>query len=108
MRTNNDKPTGMCPNLTKPKKTVRKKPNPYKAPITIKRYYKGIEYGIQVLRDDLLNELPDTITKEELESLIKYRANRMVAASKQRLSLLEKRKTKEKIKEWEEKEWESL
>ncbi len=101
------KPTsaGMDPKMTvPPKKKPRKKPNPYKAPITVKRYYKGIAYGIQLLRDDLLGQIED----EELKRLIIDRAGVMMAASSRKLTELEKKKTKEKLLEWEEKEWERI
>lgn len=101
------KPTsaGMDPKMTvPPKKKPRKKPNPYRAPITVKRYYKGIAYGIQLLRDDLLGQIED----EELKRLIIDRAGVMMAASSRKLTELEKKKTKEKLLEWEEKEWERI
>lgn len=101
------KPTsaGMDPKMTvPPKKKPRKKPNPYRAPVTVKRYYKGIAYGIQLLRDDLLGQIED----EELKRLIIDRAGVMMAASSRKLTELEKKKTKEKLLEWEEKEWERI
>lgn len=99
------KPAGMCPNMaTPPKPKPRKKPNPYQAPITVKRYYKGIAYGVDLLRDDLLNLIED----EELKKLIKNRAQVLKTSSSNKLINLEKQKTKQKLKEWEEKEWESL
>ena len=98
-------PAGMCPNMTKPqKKKTRKKPSPYKSPIHVKRYYKGLTDGIAILRDDLLEQIED----EELKSLIKLRASRMAAAQSKRLTDLENKKTKEKIAKWEEEEWMSL
>lgn len=101
------KPTsaGMDPKMTvPPKKKPRKKPNPYRAPVTVKRYYKGIAYGIQLLRDDLLGQIED----EELRKQIIDRAGVMMAASSRKLTELEKKKTKEKLLEWEEKEWERI
>lgn len=101
------KPTsaGMDPKMTvPPKKKPRKKPNPYRAPVTVKRYYKGIEYGIKVLRDDLLSQVED----EELKKLIAKRAGLMIGVSNKKLTDLEKKKTKEKLLEWEEKEWERI
>lgn len=96
---------GMDPKMTvPPKKKPRKKPNPYRAPVTVKRYYKGIAYGIQLLRDDLLGQIED----EELKRLIIDRAGVMMAASSRKLTELEKKKTKEKLLEWEEKEWERI
>ena len=96
---------GMDPKMTvPPKKKPRKKPNPYRAPVTVKRYYKGIAYGIQLLRDDLLGQIED----EELKRQIIDRAGVMMAASSRKLTELEKKKTKEKLLEWEEKEWERI
>ena len=99
------KPAGMCPNMgTPPKPKPRKKPNPYRAPLPVKRYYKGIAYGLDLLRDDLLNNVED----EELKALIKERARILKASSALALTNLEKQKTKQKLKEWEEKEWERI
>ena len=96
---------GMSPDITKPKKTPpRKKPNPYKAPLHVKRYYKGIAYGMDVLRDDLIQLIDD----ENIQTLIKDRTRILKIASNATLTKLEKQKTKQKIKEWEEKEWEHV
>jgi len=105
-----EKPTGMCPNMaTPPKKKPKKKPNPYRAPNTVKRYYKGIDYGIHLLRDELLNTLEEKgLLTDELKEVIKTKAQYTAMASTKKLTELEKQKTKQKIKEWEEKEWESL
>lgn len=101
---------GMNPKFTEPpKKKRRKKPNPYRAPNTIKRYYAGIEAGIRILENDLLTQLEGhDVTKEELIEMIRFRSGRMIAGSKKKLIELEKQKTKERNLKWEEKEWESL
>jgi len=90
--------------MTKKKPTKRKKPNPYKAPPTVKRYYSGIAYGIDLLRDDLIESCDSDIVKQ----WIKDRAQRLKQASSKKLTDLEKKKTKEKLKDWEEREWENL
>ena len=90
--------------MTKKKPAKRKKPNPYKAPPTVKRYYSGIAYGIDLLRDDLIDSCDNDIIKQ----WIKDRAHRLKQASSKKLTDLEKKKTKEKLKEWEEREWENL
>ena len=95
---------GMCPEMTAAKKKKRKKPNPYRAPLSVKRYYKGIHYGVDLLRDDLLGLIDD----EDLKALIKDRAKNVKVSSSLKLTALEKQKTKEKLKEWEDKEWESI
>ena len=98
-------PVGMCPEVTKPvKRKARKKPSKYKAPITVKRYYKGIEEGIIRLRDDLLANIED----ESLKQIIKDRASTMMRVSSRELSTLEKRKQKEKETKWEQDEWERI
>ena len=96
--------------MTKQKPKRRKKPNPYRAPITIKRYYAGIAYGVDLLRDDLIEhcQCADSHDNEVIKQWIKERAQYMKATSNKKLTDLEKQKTKEKIKEWEEKEWENL
>lgn len=100
-----DNPAGMCPMMTKPPaKKPRKKPNPYKAPITVRKYYNGLNDGIRILRDDLLNLIED----DEIKEIISNRAKVMAAAQSKRLTELEKQKTKQRIKNWEEKEWESI
>ena len=105
MRVKDEKPAGMCPNMaTPPKPKAKKKPNPYRAPNTVKRYYAGIEYGAQLLRDDLLEQIED----ESIKELIRFRTGRVVTASKRKLFELEKQKTQQKLKEWEEKEWERI
>lgn len=104
-------PAGMNPKMTVPQKPKKRKPpSPYKAPITVKKYYKGLEDGIRLLENDLYANLEDKsfITQEELIQLIKERAVRNVQTQKVKLIALEKEKTKKKIKEWEEKEWESI
>lgn len=104
-------PAGMNPKMTVPKKPKKRKPpNPYKAPMSVKRYYSGLEDGIRLLEKDLYANLEDKsfITQEELMQLIKERAARNVQTQKVKLIALEKEKTKKKIKEWEEKEWESI
>ena len=101
------KPTsaGMNPKMTEPpKKKERKKPKPYRAPTSLKKYHEGVEAGIKLLRDDLLNEYDDDV----LKSYIKKRAGALISASNKKLTEYEKRKTKEKLLEWEEKEWESI
>lgn len=110
-KTNMDKkqfPAGMCPYMVRTEtakaKTKRKKPNPYKAPTSVKRYYDGIAYGIDVLRDDLLSKIED----EELKTLITGRARTMKLVSSNKLARMEKEKTKKKMLEWEEKEWEHI
>ena len=90
--------------MTKKKPAKRKKPNPYKAPPTVKRYYSGIAYGIDLLRDDLIDSCDNDIVKQ----WIKDRAHRLKQSSSKKLTDLEKKKTKEKLKEWEEREWENL
>lgn len=105
MRVRDSKPTGMCPNMTAPPKSKpRKKPNPYRAPNTVKRYYAGIAYGVDLLRDDLIERCDNPVIQE----WVKDRARHLKAASNKKLTELEKKKTKEKLKEWEEKEWERL
>lgn len=110
MRVRDEKPTGMSPNMaTPPKPKKRKKPNPYRAPNTVKRYYAGIGYGVHLLRDDLLNRLEqDGLLTDELSHLIRERSRALVASSAKKLAELERQKTKQKMKEWEEKEWESI
>lgn len=109
MPTKEYKPAGMCPNLTKPVVKKRKKPNPYRAPLTVKRYYKGIEYGMRTLKEDLLITLLEKgLLTDEIKETIQYRTTRLISGSNKKLTELEKRKTKQKIKEWEEKEWESI
>ena len=90
--------------MTKKKPTKRKKPSPYKAPPMVKRYYSGIAYGIDLLRDDLIDHCDNDIVKQ----WIKDRAQRLKQSSSKKLTDLEKKKTKEKLKEWEEREWENL
>ena len=110
MRTRDSKPTGMCPNMTAPVKVKpRKKPNPYRAPNTVKRYYAGINYGLQLLRDDLIKTLKEKeLLTEELEKEIKESSKSLAISSSRKLTELEKAKTKQKLKEWEEKEWERI
>lgn len=98
-------PCGMCPKMTsQPKRKPRKKPSPYKAPVMVKRYYKGLNDGMFLLRDDLLEHIED----EEIKQIIKERTWRLTAAQSKKLTEMEKQKTKEKIKKWEEEEWMSL
>lgn len=98
-------PVGMCPEVTKPvKRKARKKPSKYKAPITVKRYYKGIEEGIIRLRDDLLANIED----ESLKQTIKKRAKTVLMISSRELTILEKKKQKEKETKWEQDEWERI
>lgn len=94
----------MSPQMTQKKPAKRKKPNPYKAPTTVKRYYAGISYGIDLLRDELIALIDD----EEQKQLIKDKARYLKSASNKKLTELEKQKTKQKLLEWEEKEWENL
>lgn len=98
-------PSGMCPYLTQPvKKKKRKKPNPYRAPNTVKRYYAGIHYGIDALKEDLCGLIDD----ENIQCLIKERAKALKVGASKKLTEMEKAKTKQKLKEWEDKEWESI
>ena len=97
-------PAGMCPNMTVERKKPRKKPNPYRAPITVKRYYSGIHYGIDTLKEDLCSLIED----EDIKTLIKERAKAVKVGASKKLTEMEKAKTKQKLKEWEEKEWESI
>ena len=110
MRVRDNKPTGMCPNMTAPVKVKpRKKPNPYRAPNTVKRYYAGIDYGIHLLRDELLKTLKEKeLLTAELEKEIKSSSKILAITSSRKLTELEKQKTKQKLKEWEEKEWERI
>lgn len=101
MKTKKQTPSGMCPNMTKKAATKRKKPKEYKAPLSVKNYYKGIAYGVDLLRDELLELIEDEETKE----MIKLRAKVLKTTSGAKLKELEKQKTKQRIKEWEEKEW---
>ena len=94
----------MSPNMTKKKPTKRKKPNPYRAPNTVKRYYAGIAYGIDLLKDALVESSND----EVIHQWIKDKASNLKRLSSKKLTDLEKQKTKEKLKEWEEREWENL
>lgn len=100
----------MCPKMTTPVKTKpRKKPNPYKAPTTVRRYYAGIDYGIHLLKDNLIDNLTEKgMLTPELEEEIKSTTKATASASTRKLTELEKQKTKQKIKEWEEKEWERI
>ena len=95
---------GMCPKMSEPKKVTRRKPKPYKAPVTVKKYYKGIHYGVDLLRDSLLESIED----EDIKSLIKDKAAKLKVSASLKLTNLEKQKTKQRIKDWEEKEWESI
>ena len=95
---------GMCPKMSEPKKITRRKPKPYKAPVTVKKYYKGINYGIDLLKEELINMIED----EETQALIKDKAAKLKISASLKLTNLEKQKTKQRIKDWEEKEWESI
>lgn len=97
-------PSGMCPYMTKPVLKKKKKPNPYRAPNTIKRYYAGINYGIDLLKDELLALIDD----EQMQTIIKDKAKHLKISTSKKLTDLEKMKTKQKLKEWEDKEWESI
>ena len=100
----------MCPKMTTPVKTKpRKKPNPYKAPTTVKRYYAGIDYGIHLLRDNLIDTLKvKGLLTSDIEEEIRQTSKVTASVSSRKLTELEKQKTKQKIKEWEEKEWERI
>ena len=96
--------TGMCPNMTVIKPKKRKKPNPYRAPLTVKRYYSGIKYGIELLKESILESVED----EELRDMIKEKARVETFRTTRALTELEKKKTKEKMDKWEEEEWEKI
>lgn len=102
---------GMNPKMTVPPKPKKKKPpSPYKAPTTVRNYYKGIGDGINLLADSLCDYLEDKpfVSQEEMIRLIRERARSMKQSQSLKLSILEKEKTKQKIKKWEEDEWESI
>lgn len=110
MRVRDEKPVGMCPNMATPSKPKpRKKPNPYRAPNTVKRYYAGITYGMHLLRDDLIKTLSEKgMLTDDLGKIIRDRTGHLATASGKKLTEMEKAKTKQKLKEWEEKEWERI
>ena len=94
---------------TPPKSKPRKKPNPYRAPNTVKRYYKGIDYGIHLFKDNLIKVLKDKeMLTPELETEIKGVCRGTSLASTRKLTELEKYKTEQKIKEWKDAEWERI
>ena len=61
-------------------------------PVLPSHIKKGISYGVDLLRDDLLNLIED----EELKKIIKNRSQILKAASSNKLINLEKQKTKQK------------
>lgn len=102
---------GMNPKMTVPPKVKKKKaPKPYKAPMSLKKYYEGISDGIQIFENDLYECLQDKpfISQDELIQLIKDRSARVRQSQSLKLTKFEKEQTKQRIKDFEEKEWESL
>ena len=97
--------TGMCPNMTVQQQPKNKKPPaPYKTPVLVKRYYDGVKDGIHILKNSLLKEIED----EEIQDIIKHIAKAELITISRSITENEKKKTKEKMKKWEEEEWESV
>ena len=101
MKTRKQVSSGMSPDMTKEKPRKRRKPKPYKAPLSIQNYYNGVACGIDLMKDGLL----ELVNDEEIKQIIKTKAHHLKISSTQKLREFERQKTKDRTKEWEEKEW---